>query len=146
MRLHRALGVLLLGTLASTPVLAGDDHYQELLNTYHELVALRESLDQTALVQGAQGPQGPQGVQGAQGDVGDTGPEGPAGGSSLSAEDSAYVTTKLDQLFLQMSESKQWYDDAQPYALEVANRIDRALANAQALNAELDALEAGDVQ
>ncbi|MCK0154039.1 collagen-like protein [Alcanivorax sp. S6407] len=146
MRLHRALGVLLLSTLASTPVLAGDDHYQELFNTYHELVALRESLDQTALVQGAQGPQGPQGVQGATGDTGDQGPEGDAGGSSLSSADSSYVTNRLDQLFLEVSKSEQWYDDIEPYATDVVNRIERALANAQALNAELDALEAGDVQ
>lgn len=146
MRLHCALGGLLLGSLATTPVMAGDDHYQELLSTYHELVALRESLDQTALIQGAQGPQGPQGPQGAPGDIGDTGAEGPAGGSSLSEADSNYVTTRLDQLFLQFSNSEQWYDDVEPYAYEVSTRIERALGNAQKLNSELDALEAGDVQ
>ncbi|MQX51694.1 collagen-like triple helix repeat-containing protein [Alcanivorax sediminis] len=143
MRRYRALGGLLLGTLASTPVLAGDDHYQELLSTYHELVALRESLDQTALVQGAQGPQGPQGNQGLAGDVGDTGAEGPAGGSSLSTADRDFVNNKLSVLFLEMSKSEQWMDDITPLAQSLSERAESAYWIALELNSELDALEGG---
>ncbi len=143
MRLHRALGGLLLGTLASTPVLAGDDHYQELLSTYHELVALRESLDQTALVQGAQGPQGAQGEPGETGPVGVKGDQGPVGGTSLSAADRDYVNSRLDWLYTQLPLTEQWLSGVQERFYDADARYQKALSLSDTLQNEITSVEGG---
>lgn len=143
MRLHHALGGLLLGTLVSTPVLAGDDHYQELLNTYHELVALRESLDQTALVQGAQGPQGPQGEPGDPGPIGAKGDQGPVGGTNLSEMDRDYVNSSLDWLYTQLPLTEQWLSGVQERFNNTDARYQKALSLSDTLQTEVTSVEGG---
>ncbi|KGD65126.1 hypothetical protein Y5S_01560 [Alcanivorax nanhaiticus] len=143
MRLHRVLWGLLLGTLASTPVLAGEDHYQELLNTYHELVALRESPDQTALIQGAQGPQGPQGEPGDPGPVGVKGDQGPVGGTSLSETDRDYVNNSLDWLYTQLPLTEQWLSGVQERFNNTDARYQKALSLSDTLQAEVTSVEGG---
>ena len=108
------LGVISLPAAAEqTPQQISDTQYQQMLGTYHQLVALRQDLENTSLVQGATGPAGPQGPQGDNGLNG----SGPVYGGSGS------VITKATDAYREMEKREAWLKAVAGYMQTTRLRI-----------------------
>ncbi|MEJ2043309.1 MAG: hypothetical protein P8X74_10425 [Reinekea sp.] len=107
-----------------------DAQYQQMLDSYHQLVALRQQLDNTNLIQGATGPVGP---PGAFGDKGVNG-SGPVYGGSGS------VIPKTTEAYAEMEKREAWLKAVTGYMQTVRLRIEDTENLLSTLEADIDQL------
>jgi len=129
--------ILLIGLITISQFsMAGDTHYQQLLERYFELKALSAQLDNTQLIQGPQGEQGEQGIQG------EDGPQGLPGGASLTESEISQNLAVLNSIYASLESGEIWLKEMEASFSILINRSHQLNELHDRLQAEITDLEA----